>query len=83
MDTGPGSVLYIKTANSEGILHPKRVFLDLEIDETISDEHEPVRVDKRISSERQKLVEAEAKQFLAKQNVSLTVVPVKIIFNEN
>ena len=52
MDTGPGSVLYIKTANSEGILHPKRVFLDLEIDETISDEHEPVREDKRISSER-------------------------------
>ena len=51
-------------------------FINLENDETISDEWEPVKTDKKVSLEKQKLVEAQAKQFLAKANVKFEVKPI-------
>ena len=70
----------VKAKTSEGgrALQPARIFINLENDETISDEWEPVKTDKKVSLEKQKLVEAQAKQFLAKAKVSKCEVKHKL-----
>ena len=52
INTGPGPNFKAKTRDKDRASQPARIFLNLETDETISDEHEPVNVKKMISAEK-------------------------------
>ena len=74
MTTKPAKSTPVTSSGAES-LQPKRVFIDLDTDETINDEWEPVKPQRRVSAEKQELVIAEAKRFLAKANVRVIDKP--------